>query len=103
MILPSDTSWISSEAPRATAAGGISNVAMSRFSEASSLSRPLANFAAPLVVFFSKRRYSSRCQPVKSGSFGPAKSSTRESTVESTSEISPAMGSMRSHATRLGA
>ena len=58
VILPSDTSWISSEAPRATAAGGISNVAMSRFSEASSLSRPLANFAAPLVVFFS-RRYSS--------------------------------------------
>ena len=37
------------------------------------------------------------------GSLGPAKSSTRESTAPSMSGMSPAMGSMASHASRLGA
>ena len=62
-----------------------------------------ANRLVPLVEPFSHRWYSSRCQPVNSGSVTPSKSSTRASTLPSISSTRPAIGSMRSQRTRLGA
>ena len=47
---------------------------------------------------FSHSRYSSLCQPVHAGSSSFSKSSTRASTAPSMSEISPAIGSIVSHA-----
>ena len=94
---------MSSDAPRATAAGGISSDASSVFRVWRFSSRPVANLAAPLVVARLQRMYSRRCHPVNSGSFGPAKSSTRASTAPSISSMSPAIGSIRSQPSRLSA
>jgi hypothetical protein len=68
-----------------------------------SLSSWSAKALVPLVELSFHRWYSSRCQPVNSGSETPSKSSTRASTLPSISSTRPAMGSMRSQRTRLGA
>ena len=68
-----------------------------------SLSSLSAKVLVPAAEFFSHRWYSSRCQPVNWGSVTPSKSSTRASTAPSISSTRPAIGSIRSQRTRLGA
>ncbi len=103
MILPVDTSSMSSDDPTARAAGGISMPASSDFSVCRSASSWSANGAAPSVVLRLHRMYSMRCQPVNAGSSTPSKSSTRASTAPSISSTRPAIGSIRSHPWRDGA
>ena len=85
------------------AAGGNSRVLICVSRVAMSLSSWSAKGLVPLVEPSFHRWYSSRCQPVNCGSAGPSKSSTRASTLPSISSTRPAMGSMRSQRTRLGA